>query len=97
MFQRTNFAGPSPAEEHWHKQVKRFVTVAGENERRETSLGHLDAKLFAQLADKAGFWRFAGLDLAARKLPQTCQLLALWTLAQKNAAIAVHQGAGGDE
>ena len=64
MFQRTYLAGPAPAEEHWHKQVKRIVTVARKNKRRETGLRDLDAEFLAKLTDQAGFRGLAVLDVA---------------------------------
>jgi hypothetical protein len=51
--------------------------VRGEDERGQAGLGDLDAQLLVQFADQALLGRLAGLDLAAGKLPQAGQRLAL--------------------
>ena len=60
-------------------------------------MSNLDAQFFVQLADQAVFRRFSGLHLAAGKLPQPRQLLALRPFADQHPAIGVDQGRGGDE
>jgi hypothetical protein len=71
--------------------------MAGEGERRQAGNIGFDADLLVQFADEAFFRRLAGLDLAARKLPQAGQLLAFGALRQKHAAVGIDQRAGCDQ
>src|SRR5690606_8602701 len=61
--------GPASAQIKWHQQVKAFVSMAGEHERRQAGLADLDAQLLAQFADQGRLGPFARIDLAAGKLP----------------------------
>ena len=71
--------------------------MAGEGERRETSLADGDADFLMQFADQRLLRPFAGLDLAAGKFPQACQRLAFRALRDQYALVGVDQRAGDDE
>ena len=65
--------------------------MAGEYEGREAGLVDLDAQLLLQLPDQRRLRPLAGLDLAARELPQTRQLLALRPLRDQHAAVRIDE------
>lgn len=69
--------------------MKVSVSVAGECERFEFRFLNRNGKLFLQLAYKRSLWRLARLYLAARKLPQASQLLALRPLGQQDFALLI--------
>ncbi len=71
--------------------------MARESERRETVLFDDDAQFLLQLPDQALFRRFAVLDLAAGKLPQSRHRLAFRPLCEEHAAVGIDECAGGDK
>jgi len=97
MLLARNQAFPAAQQVEWHQEVKRLVTVRREDKGRQAGLSDRDPQLFLQLADQALFGRFARFDLAARKLPQSGQLLAYRPLADQHPAIDIDHGGGGDE
>lgn len=80
-----------------HQQVKGLVGVAGEGQRRKAGNLGPDAQFLVQFTDKGLFRRFTVLHLAAGKLPQAGERLALGPLRQKNAAILIEKRAGSDQ
>src|SRR3954451_2501417 len=77
--------------------MKALIGVAREGERRQAGFLDRDAELLVEFAYQGFLGPLAGLDLAARKLPQPRQLLAFRALRQKNAIVRVDQGDGDDE
>ena len=73
------------------------IGVAGEGQRREAFLLHGDAELLGEFADQRRFRPLAGLELAARELPEAGKLLALRALGDEDAVVGIDQGAGDDE
>jgi len=94
---RSDKAFPAPAKVKRHQEVKTFVTMRSESERRETVFLHADAQFFVQLADEGLFGTLARFDLAAGKFPQTGHRFALGALREQHAAIGVDEGASRDE
>src|SRR5260370_538984 len=80
---------PSPADVRRHQQVKRRVGVARKGDRREARLADGDADFFLQLADQRLFRPFAGLDLAAGKLPEARERFALRPLRDQDALVGI--------
>ena len=95
--ERLHEALPSAADIERHQQVEVVVSVAREGERREAGRLDHDAELFAELADQRLLRPFAGVDLAARKLPQALERLALRPLRQQHPAVRVDQRRRDDE
>jgi hypothetical protein len=77
--------------------VKRIVSVARKNERSEAGLTDIYSEFLLQFPDQGLLRALARLDLAARKLPQAGELLALRPLGDQDAAVGVDQGHGDDE
>ncbi len=97
MFFCLDQTGPASAQVKWHKEVKCFVKMAGEYERRQAGLGHLDAQFLVQFADQALLRRLARLHLATGKFPKARQRLALRPLADQHPSVGVDEGAGRDQ
>ena len=97
MFTRRDHAGPTPTQIQWHQEVKGIVSVAGEDEGRQAAFLDVDVQFFLQLADQGLFGPFARLDLAAWKLPQPGQFLALGPFGDQHATVHVDQGDGDDQ
>ncbi len=68
---RGDVAFPVAAHVERHEEMEAVVLVAREGERREALLGDGDAELFVEFTHERRFGALAGLDLAARELPQT--------------------------
>jgi len=67
--------------------------------RRQAQASHAarHAQLLVELAREAGLERFAGLDLAAGKLPQPLEVRALHPARHEEAAVALDDGGGDDD
>ncbi len=65
--------------------------MTGETERRKAGTAKLNAEFFLDFADKRIFGRFAWLDLAAWKLPETSHRLAFRALCKQHALVVVDQ------
>src|SRR5437879_7802770 len=94
---RDHHAFPAPADVERHQQMKVVIGVARKSQRRQAWLADVDADLFMQLADQRLLRPFAGLDLAARKLPQARERLALRALCDQHALVDIDQGTSDDE
>ena len=90
-------AFPAAAEEQRHQQMKSLVVVRGKGEGCQTGGGDVDTEFFLQFADQRRLRGFAGVELAAGKLPQAGHLLAFRPAGEQDAAVDVDQGAGGDQ
>src|SRR6202046_3709143 len=88
---------PASANIERHEQVEVKVEMARKGQGREALLLDGYSKFLPQLSNQALFGPFAGLDLAARKLPQYRHRLARRTLCDEHAAIGIDQRAGGDK
>ena len=88
---------PFAASKKRHQEVKIRIAVTGEGQRRETAGEGVDGKFFFKLSDQGRFWCLAGFNLATGKFPKACKGFAFWALGQKNPAVWVYQGYGGDE
>lgn len=55
---------------------------------------HQEAGLFPAFADRGGFGRFAGLDLASRKFPESRQRHSRGALAHEEFAVVLNHGNG---
>ena len=73
------------------------IGVAGEGQRRQARLLDGDAELLVQFADQRRLRPFARFELAAGKLPEAGERLALGALGDEDAAVGIDQGAGDDE
>ena len=71
--------------------------MGGEGEGGQAVGGDVDAEFLAQFPDEGGFGGFAGVEFAAGEFPQAGHFFALGATSEENAAVAVDQGAGGDE
>src|SRR5712671_7149047 len=91
---RDHLAVPAPADVERHQKMKIIVSVAGKGQRGEAGLAHGDTDFLVQFADQRCFRTFAGLDLAAGKLPQARERLALRPLRDQHALVGVDQRAG---
>src|SRR6185437_14972157 len=63
-FARRDHALPAAADIKRHQQMKIFVAVRGESQRRETGFVRVDAELFLELADQRRLGAFAVMHLA---------------------------------
>jgi hypothetical protein len=97
MLPRRDHSGPASAKKKWHEQVKGFVNVAGEDERREARGRDVDAEFLLQFADQAALRGLSRLDLAAWEFPKARELLSLRPLADQDPPVDVDQGAGNDQ
>ena len=88
---------PAPADIKRHQEMKVWVAVACESERRETVLADVDSQFLLELADQCLLRPLAVLDLAAGKLPQARHRLTFWPLCDEHAAIGIDEGAGGNQ
>src|SRR6266702_6768527 len=93
-FARRDRTLPAPADVERHQEMESFVGVARKGQRRQTWLGDGDAELLVELADQALLRPLAGLELAARKLPEAGQRLAFGALRDQNALVGVYKRAG---
>ena len=71
--------------------------MTGEGQRREAVRFDRNAKLFLEFADERVFRPFAGVHLAAGKLPQALERLALRPLRQQHPPVGVDQRRRDDE
>jgi len=72
--------------------VKIIIGVAGKGQRRKARCPSVDAQFFCSSRISAASGCFAGLDLAARKLPKTSHGFAGRALCQKHAPVHIDQG-----
>ena len=77
--------------------MKCLITVTGKCKRCQAAFPGIDAKFFFELANEGCFRRFAGFNLAARKLPQPGHGFTFGALRKQNAPIRVNQGYGRDQ
>src|SRR5271166_5871824 len=87
---------PPPADIERHQEVEVFVGVAREGERGEAGRPDLDAELLAEFADKRVLRPLARIDLAAGKLPQALERLALGPLRDQHPPVDVDEGGRDD-
>src|SRR5579863_6042957 len=73
------------------------IEVARKGQRREAFLFDGDSEFLPQLSYQTLFRPFAGLDLAARKLPQPGHRLARRALRDEDAAVGIDQRASDNE
>jgi hypothetical protein len=90
-------SGPSSADEQWHQQMKIFVRVTREDQRSEAGSVNVNSKFLLQFTDQRRFRRFAGLHLAAGKLPKACHRPARGPPCDKHAPIDVDKRDGRNE
>src|SRR5262249_6663971 len=69
VFTRRHKTLPAPAQEQWHEQMKRFVSMAGKNKRSQTAYLDLNSELFLQFSDEGGLRGFTLVNLTAREFP----------------------------
>ena len=67
---------------------------AGKCRRRQACRLDIDTEFLVQLADQRRLRSFARLDLATRKLPQSCVIFIRWTLLDQHAPLAIDERRG---
>ena len=95
-FAGADSALPNAADVKRHEEMKLFIGVRGEAERRETAFRDVDTQLLLQLADEGGFRRFALAQLAAGKFPQAFEMLARRPLSNQHPTVRIDQGDHGN-
>ena len=71
--------------------------MTGKDERRQTSLGNLDAELFFKLSDQALLRGFTFFNLTAGELPEARKLFTMRPLSYEDATVDIHKCGGGDQ
>ena len=89
VFAGLHEAVPTADQVERHQEVTAGVGGAREHEGGQAIGLDADAEFFVELADQRGFGRLAGFDLAAGKLPQPGERLALGAAADQHAAVLV--------
>ena len=74
--------------------MKILIFMTGENQRSEAAFPRVYAQFLFKLANQCDFGRFALLNFAPRKLPQTGHGFAFWPLSKKDPAVHIDQGNG---
>ena len=72
--------------------MKIFVGMAGEGERSQAGLRHINGEFFLQFADQRRFGPLTGFNFAARKFPQASQRFSFRPLGNQHAAIRINKG-----
>lgn len=73
------------------------VSVTRKCQRGKATFPGVDAKFLVQFPNQRRLGRFAPLDLAAGKFPESRHGLAFGALRKEEAAVPVHQGHGRNE
>jgi hypothetical protein len=92
-----NDALPAPANIERHQEMEIRIGVARKGKRREARLPDDNAEFLLHLPDQRFLGPFAGLDLAARKLPKARHCFSRGAFGEQHAPIGIDQGAGGNK
>src|SRR5271170_6732164 len=96
-FPRLGDTRPAPADIERHQQMELGIKVTRECQRCEALLLDVDTQLLFQLADQTLLRPFAGLHLAAGKLPKSRHRFPFRTLREQHASVGIDERAGGNK
>ena len=77
--------------------MKPVIGVAGETQRRQTALGHVNSEFLRQLTNQGLFRAFIGFHLAAGKFPKTGHVTPLGTFGDEDAIVFIDQRTGDNQ